>query len=348
MNLDNIDVSVIIPVHNGAVWLGECLASVLRQQHTLTVEVSVFLDSCKDTSEDIVQGWAVKLEDQGYVITVGKENNDKPKGVGYAKNKAVEQSHGEFLCFLDSDDVMLPTRLQRQYDLAFHSCNAIVGSRFSRDPPDSTVRYTKWANGLTAEQLTLQIYTSHGPTVIMPTWFIHHTVFERVGGFSDAGAGTPEDLIFFFTHLKRGGRVVRHDEELLIYRYHPQATTFSIHEQTIWDLRVRVIQDEVLSSWPSFTIWNAGKQGRKFYRSLTTDNQKKVMAFCDVDVKKIGSFYTYEESQEKPKPRIPMIHFKEAKPPLIICMKMELTDGVFEENLASLQLKEGTDYFHFN
>ncbi|KAG7154619.1 UDP-GlcNAc:betaGal beta-1-3-N-acetylglucosaminyltransferase-like protein 1-like [Homarus americanus] len=316
MNLDNIDVSVIIPVHNGAVWLGECLASVLRQQHTLTVEVSVFLDSCKDTSEDIVQGWAVKLEDQGYVITVGKENNDKPKGVGYAKNKAVEQSHGEFL--------------------------------FSRDPPDSTVRYTKWANGLTAEQLTLQIYTSHGPTVIMPTWFIHHTVFERVGGFSDAGAGTPEDLIFFFTHLKRGGRVVRHDEELLIYRYHPQATTFSIHEQTIWDLRVRVIQDEVLSSWPSFTIWNAGKQGRKFYRSLTTDNQKKVMAFCDVDVKKIGSFYTYEESQEKPKPRIPMIHFKEAKPPLIICMKMELTDGVFEENLASLQLKEGTDYFHFN
>ncbi|XP_045600672.2 queuosine-tRNA galactosyltransferase [Procambarus clarkii] len=344
----NIDVSVIIPVHNAAPWLEECLSSVLEQQHTLTVEVSLFLDSCSDTSEDIVRDWFTKFEDQGYVITLGKENNEKPKGVGYAKNKAVQQSRGKFLCFLDSDDVMLPTRLQKQYEIAFHNRDAIVGSRFRREPPDSTSRYTKWANGLTAAQLTQQIYTSNGPTVIMPTWFIHRSVFDRVEGFSEAGAGTPEDLIFFFTHLQKGGQVIRHDEELLIYRYHPKAVTFSIHEQTIWDLRVKEIEERVLRSWQSFTIWNAGKQGRKFYRSLLTDSQKKVTAFCDVDVNKIGSFYTYEESWQKLKPKVPIIHFKEAKPPLIICMKMELTNGVFEENLASLQLREGTDYFHFN
>lgn len=52
----------------------------------------------------------------------------------------------------------------------------------------------------------------------------------RVGGFSEEGAGTPEDLIFFFQHLRLGGRVLRCDEELLMYRYHPQATTFSINE----------------------------------------------------------------------------------------------------------------------
>lgn len=55
----------------------------------------------------------------------------------------------------------------------------IIGSRFTRDPPDSTLRYTKWANELDESKLTLQVYTSHGPTVIMPTWFCHRAVFDR-------------------------------------------------------------------------------------------------------------------------------------------------------------------------
>lgn len=86
---------------------------------------------------------------------------------------------------------------------------------------------------------------------------------------------------------------------------------------------MREIEHNVLCNWDSFTIWNAGKQGRKFYRSLSEPSRRKVVAFCDVDVKKIGSFYTYEESAEKPpKPRVPILHFKDTKPPLIICMKM--------------------------
>lgn len=36
------------------------------------------------------------------------------------------------------------------------------------------------------------------------------------------------------------------------------------------------IQIQVLDKWESFTIWNAGKQGKKFYRNLSTANQKKV------------------------------------------------------------------------
>ena len=55
----------------------------------------------------------------------------------------------------------------------------IVGCRFVRDPPDSTVRFTRWANTLTPEQLQLQVFMSHGPTVIMPTWFCHRSVFDQ-------------------------------------------------------------------------------------------------------------------------------------------------------------------------
>lgn len=122
-----------------------------------------------------------------------------------------------------------------------------------------------------------------------------------------------------------------------------------VSRETIWKLRVDFLQEQVLSQWESFTIWNAGKQGRKLYRSLSPTNQKKVKALCDVDENKIHKgFYTYEESKERPKPKIPVLHYKEASAPFIICVKLDMTGGVFEDNLNSLQLKEGKDYYHFN
>ena len=52
----------------------------------------------------------------------------------------------------------------------------------------------------------------------------------RLGGFDETGKGTPEDLIFFYHHLDLGGKINRVDEILLIYRYHPLQTTFSVDE----------------------------------------------------------------------------------------------------------------------
>ncbi|KAG0719131.1 UDP-GlcNAc:betaGal beta-1,3-N-acetylglucosaminyltransferase-like protein 1 [Chionoecetes opilio] len=80
----------------------------------------------------------------------------------------------------------------------------------------------------------------------------------------------------------------------------------------------------------------------------STEAQNKVVAFCDVDAKKVNTFYTYEASPDRVKPRVPILHFTKARPPLVICMKLELTGGKFEENLASLKLQEGKDYHLFN
>ncbi|XP_030063907.1 queuosine-tRNA galactosyltransferase isoform X4 [Microcaecilia unicolor] len=194
-----------------------------------------------------------------------------------------------------------------------------------------------------------EVFTSHGPTVIMPTWFCSREWFCHIGKFDEGGEGVPEDLLFFYRHLQKGGEVLRVDQCLLQYRYHPEAATHSVLEETIWNHRVKFLQDKVLAHWKSFTIWNAGKQGRKLYRSLLPANQRKVVAFCDVDKNKIAKeFYTYEESKERPKPKIPIQHFRDAQGPFIICVKLDLTAGDFEENLKSLNLKEGVDYFHFN
>ncbi|XP_064423702.1 queuosine-tRNA galactosyltransferase isoform X2 [Latimeria chalumnae] len=247
------------------------------------------------------------------------------------------------------DDVMMPERVRLQYEAALQRPRCIIGCQVCRKPEGSTERYTRWINGLTQEQLLTQVFTSHGPTVIMPTWFCSRDWFQHVGKFDEGGKGVPEDLLFFYKNLREGGRAFRVDQQLLLYRYHAWAATHLVLEETIWRHRVAFLEERVLAQWTSFTIWNAGKQGRKLFRSLAAANQKKVRALCDVDEKKIKKgFYTYEESKERPKPRIPVQHFNQAIPPFIICVKLDLTGGGLEDNLNSLNLQEGVDYYHFN
>lgn len=342
------DVSIIIPVYNGDKWIDDCLRSVENQNFNGKLEVSIFNDGSTDDTLSKLEEWRENLRKKSISVTIGGHSSN-PRGVGYAKNQAVEQSSGVYLCFQDIDDVMSPDRVSKQHQAAGSEQNSIIGSKFHREPEGSTERFTKWANTLSQDQLYSQIYTSHGPTLIMPTWFCHRSVYNKAGGFSEGGKGVPEDLIFFLRHLELGGGLCRVNADLLMYRYHPGATTFSIHEDTIWKIRMEYIQIQVLDKWESFTIWNAGKQGKKFYRNLSTANQKKVAAFCDVDPKKIKcGAYIYHESKEKIKPTVPIVHFKSAKPPFIICMKLDLTGGEFEKNLASLNLEEGVDFFHFN
>ncbi|XP_041364830.1 UDP-GlcNAc:betaGal beta-1,3-N-acetylglucosaminyltransferase-like protein 1 isoform X2 [Gigantopelta aegis] len=316
-NHSDIAVSIILPVYNSDKWLDECLRSVLEQTFTDAIQLSVYNDGSQDASMMILDKWRPEFRKKNIEIVLSGHSDDRPRGVGYAKNKAIAQSRGNFLCFLDADDKMYKDRILKQLDASKKNPKAI--------------------------------YTSHGPTVIMPSWFMSRSVFNTVGAFDEAGKGVPEDLIFFYKHLELGGEIIRVDDCLLVYRYHAEAATFSVSEETIWQLRVQFIQQQLLHKWNTFSIWNAGKQGRKFFRSLDEKSQKKVVAFCDVDSKKISKgFYIYEESKEKLKPKIPIIYYTNVKPPIVVCVKMGLTGGGFETNLASLNLVEGKDYHHFN
>uniref|UniRef100_A0A8C8TED2 UDP-GlcNAc:betaGal beta-1,3-N-acetylglucosaminyltransferase-like 1 n=1 Tax=Peromyscus maniculatus bairdii TaxID=230844 RepID=A0A8C8TED2_PERMB len=221
-------VSIILPVHNAEQWLDECLASVLQQDFEGTMELSVFNDASKDKSRIIIEKWKGKLEDSGISVVIGGHDSHSPRGVGYSKNQAIAQSTGSYLCFLDSDDVMMPQRVRLQHEAAVQHPTSIIGCQVKRDPPDSTERYTRWINQLTSDQLLTQVFTSHGPTVIMPTWFCSRAWFSHVGPFDEGGRGVPEDLLFFYEHLRKGGGVFRVDHSLLLYRYHLHAATHSV------------------------------------------------------------------------------------------------------------------------
>lgn len=90
------------------------------------------------------------------------------------------------------------------------------------------------------------------------------------------------------------------------------------HSDAIWKIRLKRLEEKVLSQWNKFSIWNAGKLGRRLYRSLSQASKDKVTCLCDVDKKKIlqKSYHPY------PLPiKVPILHVKDAASPFVICVK---------------------------
>mmetsp|Transcript_16102 Transcript_16102/g.33519 ORF Transcript_16102/g.33519 Transcript_16102/m.33519 type:complete len:257 (-) Transcript_16102:58-828(-) len=231
----------------------------------------------------------------------------------------------------------------------------LVGCHVKRDPVDAQPRFTRWANSLVTEEELLRQRFRECP-LLMVTWFCHRRVYDCIGGFSESGRGTPEDLIFFYAHCGSGGRLAKVPEQLVTYRWHQSQTSIgSVPATTIWDARVEHIQQHLLDKLPSFSIWSAGRDGKRFYHSLSEGNQPKVQAFLDVDEKKLAAGGFFDKQSRR---HVPVLHFSVLSGsrgleggmarylPVILLVKMDLYPE-FEQNLASLELREGVDYWHF-
>ncbi|MFD4655807.1 glycosyltransferase family 2 protein [Kitasatospora sp. NPDC058444] len=103
-------VSVVMPVHNSAATLGASVRSVLAQTHA-DVELLVTDDSSTDGSMDLLRDLA--RQDERVRPQAAREQG----GAAKARNLALERARGEYLAFLDSDDMWLPGKVERQ--LAF-------------------------------------------------------------------------------------------------------------------------------------------------------------------------------------------------------------------------------------
>ncbi|MBW4683618.1 MAG: glycosyltransferase [Komarekiella atlantica HA4396-MV6] len=97
-------VSVIIPAYNAMTYLPETLKSVLKQTFT-DFEVLII----DDGSTDNIGQWANDLVDSRVKLIVQKN-----QGASVARNTGIAQAKGEYIAFLDADDLWEPTKLEKQ------------------------------------------------------------------------------------------------------------------------------------------------------------------------------------------------------------------------------------------
>lgn len=103
-------VSVIIPTFNRGQVLSRAVSSVLAQSHTC-LELIVVDDGSTDQTARMLQ----EIADARFNY-LWQQN----QGVAAARNLGIEKSRGEYIALLDSDDLWLPDKLQKQLDFILH------------------------------------------------------------------------------------------------------------------------------------------------------------------------------------------------------------------------------------
>lgn len=95
--------SVIIPVYNAGNFLSDCFNSLLEQSiKSRKVEIIIINDGSLDNSEQIIEQFRVDLS-KDYLVKIYSQNN---QGIAKTRNKGLDLASGEYIAFLDSDDML--------------------------------------------------------------------------------------------------------------------------------------------------------------------------------------------------------------------------------------------------
>lgn len=103
-----MEVSVVIPVHNGAKYIAQALDSVLKQN--VLLEIIIIDDGSTDELDQVLESY---LNNPRIRLIRNRQNI----GVAESRNKGVRAAHGKYIAFLDCDDWWEPEKLKRQIEL---------------------------------------------------------------------------------------------------------------------------------------------------------------------------------------------------------------------------------------
>lgn len=153
-------VSVIVPVYNTGVYLGECLKSILDQ--TLEdIELIVVDDASTDASWETIQEYAAN---DPRVVAIRHDVNRKQ---GTARNTGMRVARGQYLGFIDSDDWIAPDMYERLWETAEKGGYDIVACG---------IRYTDPANPEADFSCAHNAFIKGGDSIVAAMGGIHHPI----------------------------------------------------------------------------------------------------------------------------------------------------------------------------
>ncbi len=168
-------ISVIIPAYNTESFIAETLNSVLTQSYS-DLEVILIDDGSTDKTTEIVEKIARK---DARVRLVFQQN----AGVAAARNTGIKVAKGEWLAFLDADDIWYPCKLEKQLQ-RFQQLDETIGlvycwSVLTRENSDLTGGYIAFDfNGDVGHALTYLNFIGNASAPL-----IRRSAIEDVGGF---------------------------------------------------------------------------------------------------------------------------------------------------------------------
>jgi len=218
-------VSVLVSSYNTkAIYIKECLDSIGDQMGYFNIELVWINDGSNDLTTRLLKKILTQFEKSVRFIKIVYSENDGNKGLGYTLNKGIELCTNEIIIKMDSDDIMVPNRIQLQLNyMRNNPTTMICGGQINcfRQSIEQSVSRTSHTS------LTWEEYKhsrSH--------WFINHpTVCYRKSAVVKAGnydknlKQMAEDFELELRMLKTHGYIHNMSEILLNYRLHNEQVT---------------------------------------------------------------------------------------------------------------------------
>lgn len=244
-------ISVVITSYNYAHFLGETIQSVLAQTYPAR-EIIVIDDGSKDDSVALARSF-------GERVRVVEQQN---QGVCVARNNGARLATGDVIAFLDSDDLWLPQKLERQAE-AFQSDPQVglvsCGIRYFNPQGETIVVYDEGKSGWCAKDILL--YKEPVLNTTASAVAVRRDVFEEAGGFDPRRelfaaedrefayraallakiAFIPEILVDYRVHGANGHLNIRQMDRALFFAYEKifsgaDAETLSIRRESYGNL----------------------------------------------------------------------------------------------------------------
>lgn len=113
-------ISIIIPLFNAENYIIQCLDSFEKQIYKM-FEIIIVNDGSKDNSASIVESYSKKSDMKIKLI------NQENAGVSAARNKGLDNASGEYICFVDADDMVGPEYLSQMVDIINeYDCELVI------------------------------------------------------------------------------------------------------------------------------------------------------------------------------------------------------------------------------
>ncbi|MCP4521828.1 MAG: glycosyltransferase [Cytophagales bacterium] len=207
--IENGLVSVIIPCYNAEKFIKETIQSVLNQSYS-QFELIIVNDGSKDNSEKEILTF-----DDPRIQYISKENG----GVSKARNIGIEKAKGEFLAFLDADDIFEKDNLKKKIE--FLKTNKDIGlvhsleQKFDHETRKNLVVTEGKEGNVLNLLLEMSCTVIHSPASIL----MRNSLLQKIGGF-DENLSTSADWEFW-VRVASKTEIGLIKEPLIKYRIHP-------------------------------------------------------------------------------------------------------------------------------
>jgi GT2 family glycosyltransferase len=225
--MEKRSVDIIIPCYNMSRYLPQAIESALAQSYR-PLRVLVVDDGSTEDIRTLVQSYGERVQ------YLRQEN----QGQAAARNTGISHTRGDYLCFLDADDILLPTKTASQVDyLDRHpEVDLVYGRSLFFDGDDWRFPYAEWR--------PYAAWDDHlDPLSVICPFSIHsgllrRSMIARFGNFNADLRGSCEDWAFWADAAIGGARFVYSGALTSLYRRHSASSSAGLRQlarnESIW------------------------------------------------------------------------------------------------------------------